>query len=252
MTEREDLHRRYDRDERRLLDTAAAELWAGELFDRAVDVAEEALGALRWNGRPVSAPASWEHRSTAMLALGATALRAARSAALQVRAGYGPEGFATLRRVVEAAGHAVKIAADDTGQYAYNWLTRRGAASSPRRAFGSEREQQDLWTGMSGLVHVNFADFTNMVSELDAEGRLLHHVSPSRATTWDNAMLWYAGYQLGRVLAAALLLRPEASQEQLLDVAKAFASTEHRLADELDALTRDRQRRGPPGPDQPD
>lgn len=245
MPESDSLHDKYDRDERRLLDSAKTDLWADSLFDGIVDVAEEVFGSLDWKGVPAGAPAAWSNRSTAMLALGATGLRACRAAALQVRAGYGAEGFATLRRLVEAAGHAVNVAADDTGQYAANWLARRGDASSPRKAFGNEPEQQDMWKSMSGLVHVNFANFTNMASEFDDGGRLLHRVHPHRETTWDNAMLWYAGRQLARLLAAGLMLRPEASQERFLEAAGALAATEDRLAVELEALGAERSRRGP-------
>jgi len=226
-------HERYDNDERRLLESANDELWAGPLLDAMVAVAPEILGALSWHGVPDDAPSGWESRMSAMLALGAIALRATRTVAIVVRAGYGAEGFGNLRRVVEAAGHAVKVAEDESGQYATNWLARRGNARSPRRAFGTEAEQRDVWNAMSGLVHANFADFANMSSEIDSDGRLLHRVGPRRVVAMDNATLWLAGRHLCRVLAAAVTIRPETPQAAFLEAATRLDQSEERAAAEI-------------------
>lgn len=233
-------HERYDSDERRLLEGANEELWAGPLLDAMVDVAPEIIEAVGWHGVPDNAPTGWESRSSAMLALAALGLRATRTVAIVVRAGYGAEGFGNLRRVVEAAGHAVKVAKDESGEYAANWLIRRGNASSPSRAFGTEAEQRDIWKAMSGLVHANFADFANMSSEIDGDGRLLHRVGPRRVVAMDNATLWLAGRHLARVLAAALTIRPEAAQAAFLEAGTRLDQSEERAAAEVQAFTRER------------
>ncbi len=67
-----------------------------------------------------------------MLALAAMALRATRTVALTVRAGYSAEALGGLRRLLEAAGHAQRVAEDASGQYAENWINGRGKAAKAR------------------------------------------------------------------------------------------------------------------------
>lgn len=246
-----DAHRRYDRDERRLLDTAQQELWTSPLLDAVIDVAPDVLGALTWQRVPDEASPGWASRSTAMLGLAAMGLRATRIVALAVRSGYGPEGFGNLRRVLEAAGHSVNVANDESGQYAANWLAQRGRAGRPRTAFDNTPEQDAIWRLMSGLVHATFADFTNLSADIDADGRLIHRVGPQRAITVDNAALWLAGRQLGRILAAVLRLRPEAPQSAFLQAVSPLIAGEDRLASELADLASQRQQRGNAEPKSP-
>lgn len=106
----ETLHEQYNRDERRLVATAADELWTDALVDLIVDVAWPILEGASWRGVPEDAPPRWSERSTAMLSLAAIALRATRTAALTVRAGYAAEAQSHLRRLHEAAGHAGQVA----------------------------------------------------------------------------------------------------------------------------------------------
>lgn len=114
----ETLHESYDRDERRLVATASQELWTDALVDLMVDVAAPILEGAQWRGVPKDAPPRWSERSTAMLALAAMAIRATRTCALTVRAGYVAEAQADLRRLYKVAGHGRHVAADASGQYA--------------------------------------------------------------------------------------------------------------------------------------
>jgi len=112
------MHDRYDRDERRLLDSAAAEIWTSDLLDAVIDVASPIMAASAWHGLPPDAPPRTMERYTAAGALTAMALRASRTTALTVRAGYAAEALADIRRLIEVAGHAQCVADDLAGQYA--------------------------------------------------------------------------------------------------------------------------------------
>lgn len=46
----ESMHERYDRDERRLIDTAAQEISNHDLLDAVIDVASPIMAASAWNG----------------------------------------------------------------------------------------------------------------------------------------------------------------------------------------------------------
>jgi hypothetical protein len=83
----ESMHERYDRDERRLVTTAADELWTNDLLDAIVDVASPILAASAWDGLPDDAAPRTSERYTAASALTAMALRASRTTALVIRAG---------------------------------------------------------------------------------------------------------------------------------------------------------------------
>jgi hypothetical protein len=155
------LHDRYDNDERRLVATAAAELWTDALINDVVDAAAEILEGASWHETPKASPPRWRERSTAILALGAMALRSTRTAALTIRAGYGPEALADLRRLIEAAGHAQCVLDDTSGQYAENWLRRRGKAGKPRIAFGPDSADDLIWKLMSDQSHADFASYAN-------------------------------------------------------------------------------------------
>ena len=90
-------------------------LWTSPLLDLAVDAAAPILDAASWRGVPDDSPPRWSERSTAILALGAIALRGTRTVALTVRAGYSAEALSDLRRLNEAAGHAREVALDVSG-----------------------------------------------------------------------------------------------------------------------------------------
>ena len=83
----ESLHERYDRDERRLLDTAGTEIPTDDLLDAVIDVASPIIAASAWESLPDDAPPRTTERYTAAGALTAMALRTARTTALTVRAG---------------------------------------------------------------------------------------------------------------------------------------------------------------------
>lgn len=89
------MHERYDRDERHLLDTAATEIWSDDLIDAVIVVAAPIMAASAWDGLPVDAPPRTTERFTAASALTAMALRAPRTTALTVRAGYAAEASQT-------------------------------------------------------------------------------------------------------------------------------------------------------------
>lgn len=178
----ESMHERYDRDERDLVATAAEMIWSDELLDAVVDIAAPILAASEWFGVPTGAPPRWVERATAAGALTAIALRAARTTALTVRAGYAAESLAGLRRLQEAGGHAQRVAQDASGQYAENWLRGRGKADSPRIAFGAGDPEDATWALMSGQSHAEFAAFTNFSTEVDEQQKVIHLVGPSVMT----------------------------------------------------------------------
>jgi hypothetical protein len=170
-------------------------------------------------------------RYTAAGALTAMALRASRTTALTVRAGYAAEALADIRRLIEIAGHAERVADDLSGQYAENWLRRRGRAARPRVAFG-EPDADRLWKLMSGQAHAQFDVYAGMSSTLD-DGRLVHQVGPQRDLLWDSIWLWYVARQFLRVLAGLLKVHPDIDQADFLAVAGRVVSAETRLLSEM-------------------
>ncbi len=242
------LHERYDGDEQRLIESAADELWTNELIDLVVDSASPILNGAQWDGVPSDAPQRWAERSTAILALAAMALRSTRAAALMVRAGYGPEAWPYVRRLREAAGHAQRVAADESGQYAENWLHHRGKATSPRIAFGSDSEDDVLWKLMSGHAHAAFPAYANAVVTLDGR-RLLHRVGPSRDLAWDNITLWLSARTFTQTLAGVLTIHPEIDQRDFLRMGEVVVRGEDRLEQEIATVMAERDR---PAEDEPE
>lgn len=232
----ESLHERYDTDERRLVQTARDELWTSEVLDAAVDIAAPILAASAWDGLPADAPPRTAERYTAASALAAMALRATRTVSLTVRAGYGVDALAGVRRLFETAGQAQRVAEDPTGQYAENWLQGRGQADKPRTAFG-DPEHDPLWKMMSGQAHAQFDVHAHLSATLSGR-RLIHSVGPRRDAFWDNGLLWLAARQLIRVLACLLKVHPEIDQANFLLAAERVVHAEDRLAAELAAHER--------------
>jgi hypothetical protein len=178
-----------------------------------------------------------------MLALVAMALRASRSVAITVRSGYGAEAFGGLiRRVHEASGHAAKVAADATGQYATNWMVGRGKAASPRSAFGTSDADDAVWTLMSRLSHATFTEFVNFSTFLDKDRRAIHHIGPRRMPVVDDLLLWLTARQLIRTFAAAMQIRPATTPPtRFKTAADAVINSEGRLFAELGALNEARR-----------
>lgn len=233
-------HERYDADERRLVASAPEDLWTDQFVDQLVDAAMPILDGANWRGVPDDAPPRWAERSTAILALAAIALRATRVTALTVRAGYGAEARPDLRRLREAAGHARGVAADQSGQYAENWLQGKGKAGKPRVAFGVESE--GLWKLFSGPAHADFRDYANASAHFDEDNRLIHRIGPQRDLLWDNVTLWLTARTLTSVLAGVIEVHPHIDEKPFLEAATPLIASEPRLEQEIAAA---RPRSGP-------
>lgn len=230
------MHERYDADERRLLDTAASELWTDALLDAMVDVAPRIYEGASWRGgTPANAPPRWAERSTAALALAAMALRTTRTLAMTVRSGYASEALADLRRLIEAAGHAQRVAEDTSGQYAENWLHGHGKAGSARSAFGSDPEDDPMWKLLSGQSHAEFASYANHSAKLDDERRIIHLIGPHRDPLWDSIWLWMAARQFARVLACALKIHPQIDDADFLAAGARLVAAETQIDAEMAA-----------------
>jgi hypothetical protein len=227
----ESMHERYDRDERRLVETAGRELWTSELHDTVVDVAAPILDASAWNGLPADAPPRTSERYTAVAALAAMGLRIGRTVALTVRAGYAVEALGDVRRLFETAGHAQGVADDPSGVYAENWLHGRGRADKPRVAFGWP-DDDPLWQLMSGEAHAQFDVHAQLTSTFH-DRRLIHSMGPGRDSFWDNGLMWLTARQLIRVLAGLLKVHPHIDQTDFLVTAERLVRTEDRLIAEL-------------------
>lgn len=228
------LHEAFDADERRLRDSAPSELWTDALVDRVMDVASPVLNAAAWDGLPAAAPRGWDKRSTAALALAAIALRSTRALTLLVRSGYAPEALPHLRRLMEAAGHAHRVASDVDGTYSLQWLEGRGKALSNRKAFGGDKRDKAIWELMSGQAHASFHGHALILARVD-DNRVLHHLNPARDARWDSLWLWVAARQLGRVLACVIKVHPNVEEENYLVVMGEVVQAEERIDAELAA-----------------
>lgn len=241
------LHHQYDRDEGRLLATAAQDLWASDLLDEVIDVCSPVLSKAEWHGVPEGRSRAWANRSTAILSLIAMGLRQTRIIALSVRAGYAPEAQGPYRRLQEAAGHAQQVARDPTDQYALNWMHGRGKADKPSVAFGGGKGGGPLWEFMSGQVHANFKHYANLSAGIQDRTGLQHRINPARDPVWDNVTLWHTARRLIIILAALHQVHDDIDQADLLIVGAKVVESEDRSADEfaaasdakLEALLRD-------------
>lgn len=233
------LHERYDLDERQLVATASGELWSDALLDAVVDAAAPLLDGASWREVPDGAPSRWSQRSTAMLALAAMALRATRTVALTVRAGYAAEALGGLRRLFEAAGHAQRVAEDASGQYAKNWIYGRGKPARARVAFGPV-ESEPFWRFMSGESHAEFATHVNLSAAFDEERGLIHTIGPNRDPFSDSIWLWVAARHLARVLACLLKVHPQLDATDFLTAMTPIHAAEERVNAEI----AERERRG--------
>lgn len=214
----ESMHERYDRDERGLVLSAGHELWTDGLVDMAVDVSSPIFEAAQWRGIPEGKPALWVERATATNALSAIALRATRTVSLTIRAGYAPEALAGMRRLIEASGHAARVADDVSGgQYALNWLAGRGKSSKHRVAFGSERTDEPTWDLMSGQSHAVFAAYARFSARMGDDQVLIHSVGPHRDPFWDSIWMWVTARQFMGALACQLKGSPAYRPAKLLD-----------------------------------
>lgn len=229
----ETLHERFDRDERRLLESASADLWSNELLDALIDVASPVLEGSRWNRVPDGATVRWAERATAAGALAAMALRLSRTIAMTVRCGYSAEALSGMRRLAEAAGHAQKAAEDDSGQYAANWLNGLGRADKPRSAFGADPTTEAVWKLMSGQSHAEFAAFAAFTTTFGDDNVITHRIGPSRDAFWDSVWVWLTARHLGRTLAGVLKVHPSIDQTNFLAVMAKIVAAEDRLEREL-------------------
>ena len=182
---------------------------------------------------PDDAPPRTAERYTAVSTLLAMTLRACRTTALTIRAGYGTEGLASVRRLFEAAGHAQRVAEDASGQYADNWLRGRGKADKPRVAFG-QPEDDPLWGLMSGQAHATFEVYARLSAEFDGR-RLVHSVAPRRDVFWDSIWLWVVARQLSRVLAALIKVHPHIETADFLAVSERLIAAETQIETEIAA-----------------
>lgn len=226
-------HERYDRDERRLLETASDELWSDCLVDGVVDVAAEVLEGASWSGVSESAAPRTAERLTATLALGAMGVRTTRTAALTIRAGYAPEALADVRVLMETAGHARRVLDDASGQYAENWLRGRGRADSPRVAFGPDPDDAPVWKLMSDLSHAVFAGHVDAFATLDEERRIIHCVGPSRDPVMDSLWLWVIARRFAQLLACVLKVHPHIDDAGFLAAAAPIFAAEARVNAEI-------------------
>lgn len=198
----ESFSERADRDEERLYRSAAKELWTSPLVDIAVNACPAVFEQTIWSHLPAGQPESWRERATAANTLASMAVRNTRVTARQIRSGYGAEAHAGMRRMQEIAGRAARVARDESGQYAAEWLAGRGHSKKPRKAFGGDRENDRAWELMSGMSHANFREFVGFTAELEANGMLVNQVGPSRHVFLDSANLYLLARHLVVVVAS--------------------------------------------------
>lgn len=228
------LHEAFDEDEARLRDSASNELWTNVLMDRVMDVASPLLNAATWDGLPAGTPRGWDKQSTAALALAAIAVRSTRALTLLVRSGYAPEALPHLRRLMEAAGHAQRVASDVDGTYSLDWIEGRGKSLSNRKAFGGDPREKAFWDLMSGQAHASFRGHARILASVD-NNRVAHRLNPARDARWDSVWLWMAARQLGRVLACVLKVHPDVDESDYLIIMSEVVQAEQRIDTELAA-----------------
>lgn len=224
---------RLDRDESRLYETAAADLWASPLVDITVDAALPILTEATWTGVPRGRPASWAERATAATTLATMATRTTRTTARQIRSGYSPEAQAGMRRMQEVSGHAQAVANDESGQYAAGWIKGGKHTPSPRRVYGTADDQLG-WTLSSGMTHANFREFAGFTAKLKDGNTLVNHLGPQRNQFLDNANLFLLARLHVTAIAGVLKVFPDIDPAQWLLAMQPVADAEKRLEGDIE------------------
>lgn len=98
--------------------------------------------------------------------MGTIAVRIARALIAVVCSGYEEEGLVYVRVLAEAKGRAMRVVEDDSGEYARQWLGRRGG-----KAAQANRElPQEIWTDLSASAHVDVASVIRLGLERHVGG----------------------------------------------------------------------------------
>jgi hypothetical protein len=130
-------------------------------------------------------PASF-WRAKALLYLGVLAVRTTRAAMAVLANGYEAEAMTYKRTLMEVHSRARRVATDDSGSYAREWL--RGRAGKPARAVGSF-SPDDFWEMLSHSSHADHRAVENFLAISQPDGSTQLLTMPERRVDVSNATL---------------------------------------------------------------
>lgn len=175
----------FTRAERALLESVTDDLSALRVTDMATVLLGTVVGGVAVpppERQPP--PASW-WRATALLYIGIHAVRTTRAAMVVIACGYTAEALAFKRIILELHSRARRVASDQSGEYARNWLDGRGG--KPSKAV-SGFSPSDLWSNLSQSAHADPRHVENFLAISEEEGTRIV-VAPERRPEVDNSTL---------------------------------------------------------------
>lgn len=130
-------------------------------------------------------PASY-WRAKALLYLGVLAVRATRAGMAVLSAGYEHESMTHKRTLTEVHSRVRLVAADESGEYARQWL--QGRAGKPAKAVGRFSPDR-LWELLSHASHADHRGVENFLAISQPDGSTTLLTNPERRLNVSNATL---------------------------------------------------------------
>jgi hypothetical protein len=134
------------------------------------------------DGQP---PASY-WRAKALMYLGVLGVRATRAAMAVLSVGYEAESMTYKRTLMEVHSRVRLVAADQSGEYARQWL--QGQAGKPGKAVGSF-SPDDFWAMLSHSSHADHRAVENFLAISQPDGTTQLLTRPERRAEVTNATL---------------------------------------------------------------
>jgi hypothetical protein len=170
--------------EREMRDNAASELPTLQLVDEACRTLAEVIAHTPVAaGKTDRTPADFQHH--ALWFMGVITFRAVRAAIQAIGAGYEDQAVGYQRLIDETHNRAQKVARDQSGEYARNWLDGKPAGS------GAKLAGQEFWEFLSGPVHSNVRAVLDWLAISGADGNTKVVLGPERRPEVSNPMLVY-------------------------------------------------------------
>jgi hypothetical protein len=160
----------------------------------AYHVAEAATEALLWvldragfepHQGEEGPPASY-WRQKALLYLGVLAVRTTRAAMAVLAAGYEAESMTYKRALMEVHSRVRRVARDESGEYARQWL--QGRTGKPAKAVGGF-SPDDFWEMLSHSSHADHRAVENFLAISQPDGSTKLVTTPERRVEVSNATL---------------------------------------------------------------
>jgi hypothetical protein len=184
--------------EEALRQTAEEELPALALADEVSELLAEVIQSITIDASEQD-PDAKAQRTHALWFMAIIALRALRATMQALRTGYEDQAIGYQRLIDELHNRSQKLAEDESGEYARQWLQGRGLGK------GAKLAGQDFWEFMSGPVHANARAVLDWIAISQEDGSTQIVVGPERRPDVANPALVFMASE-GRDIANLLAI----------------------------------------------